>query len=493
MIKEKYEYILKGIDVRNNLIELKSLLKEESEKNTFKYMLAGDYSTLTKLFDSDDPKIRKSTAAILGELKDDCLKDVIYSAYEKEDTLFVRTAYLKALKKLDYTSLLPALRDKREALLNYECSEDELKHFRDEIAEINRLIEDKESHRVHQFTGYKLEYDIVLTANPCFVKHLKESMDVPVKALKSGVRLVTDNIKEVAKIRTYNELLFCLNDLVAVEGEPYKAALQIAKGNLSCLLEKSHSEGGAFRYRVELRGIKDRDEQKAFAVAFSKELDRLLAGNVVNDTSNYEIEIRLVRNKEGKFLPFLKLMTFHDERFDYREGVLSVSMQPHNAAVMMELAKEYMEEDARVLDPFCGVGTLLVERRKIMDAATLYGIDIYGKAILMARDNAKKAGIIVNYINRDYKDFTHEYKFDEIITELPYISAKHDRSEIRKIYDMFFKKSLTVLRDGSRLIICSDEPDMVKEQISRYKEYTLVKSDVLSEKAGKNLYVIKFK
>ena len=43
---------------------------------------------------------------------------------------------------------------------------------------------------------------------------------------------------------------------------------------------------------------------------------------------------------------------------------------------MLYLAKPYLKEDAAVLDPFCGVGTMLIERNKVLPARSLYGIDI---------------------------------------------------------------------------------------------------------------------
>ena len=48
-----------------------------------------------------------------------------------------------------------------------------------------------------------------------------------------------------------------------------------------------------------------------------------------------------------------------------------------------------------------------------------YGIDIFGEAIRGARENASYAGEKINFINRDYFDFTHAYLFDEIITNMP--------------------------------------------------------------------------
>ncbi len=79
-----------------------------------------------------------------------------------------------------------------------------------------------------------------------------------------------------------------------------------------------------------------------------------------------------------------------------------------------------------MLDPFCGVGVLLVERDFLVPAGDMYGVDIFGEAILMARENARTAGMNINYINRDIFDFTHKHLFDEIVTDMPARGKKTD-------------------------------------------------------------------
>ena len=83
------------------------------------------------------------------------------------------------------------------------------------------------------------------------------------------------------------------------------------------------------------------------------------------------------------------------------------------------LVRNYLEEGANVLDPFCGVGTMLIERDKLVKAGQMYGVDTFGKAIEGARINTSKAGAHANYINRNYFDFEHSMLFDEIITDMP--------------------------------------------------------------------------
>lgn len=66
------------------------------------------------------------------------------------------------------------------------------------------------------------------------------------------------------------------------------------------------------------------------------------------------------------------------------------------------MSEKYLEKYAQVLDPFCGVGTLLIERNKLVRTRTMYGIDIFGEAIEGGRQNAVLAGVGINYICRNF-------------------------------------------------------------------------------------------
>ena len=49
MVKDIYESICRGEDVRANLICLKQLIADKKEKSAFAYMLAGDFRKLSSI------------------------------------------------------------------------------------------------------------------------------------------------------------------------------------------------------------------------------------------------------------------------------------------------------------------------------------------------------------------------------------------------------------------------------------------------------------
>ena len=61
MIREYYQAICNGVDVRANLIALRNALKNK-EIRAFAYLLGGDFSVLGSLLVHEDPKVRKNAA-----------------------------------------------------------------------------------------------------------------------------------------------------------------------------------------------------------------------------------------------------------------------------------------------------------------------------------------------------------------------------------------------------------------------------------------------
>ena len=112
-----------------------------------------------------------------------------------------------------------------------------------------------------------------------------------------------------------------------------------------------------------------------------------------------------------------------------------------------------------------------------MPAHEKYGVDIFGDAIRMARENAAAAGEQIYFINRDYFDFTHRHKFDEIITNMPVRSAEEpvqsQRRRWMRCYQKFFDRSAGLLESGGMMILYGNEEGFVKKQLRLRDDYRL--------------------
>ena len=232
----------------------------------------------------------------------------------------------------------------------------------------------------------------------------------------------------MANLRTYRELLFPIR--LKQEAEQAEVlADEVWQSGIGDFLKECHKQGTPFRFRVEIRADMENDKRASFAKKFAIQLERVSARWLINSTGDYETEIRLIKKKDGSFAPFLKLYTIPMRRFSYRKNVVAASIHPSLAAMLVSLAKPYLKENAQILDPFCGVGTMLIERDIAQPAREKYGIDIFGPAIEGARENASLAGEKINFIHRDYFDFKHDYLFDEIITNMP-VRGRQSRGEM---------------------------------------------------------------
>ena len=80
----------------------------------------------------------------------------------------------------------------------------------------------------------------------------------------------------------------------------------------------------------------------------------------------------------------------------------------------------------------------------------------------MARENAALAGEKINFIHRDYFDFKHDYKFDEIVTNMP-VKGKKAKEDMDAFYARFFEKSKSLLAEDGIIIMYSNEVGFVKK------------------------------
>ena len=218
-------------------------------------------------------------------------------------------------------------------------------------------------------------------------------------------------------------------------------------------------------------------------------LDRRLEGRLWNTAADYEVELRLLEKKDGSFLPMLKLYTLKDSRFSYRKETVASSISPVNAALTAELARNYMKEGAQILDPFCGVGTMLLERNRAVHAEHMYGLDIFGEAIEKARKNTERDGSIVHYINRDFFDFTHDYLFDEIITDMPRTAGKGTEKELEELYRQFFIKSLRHLKHEGKVILYTMHPKLAEQEAKCCGGFQKLEEFLVNEKNLTKVFV----
>ncbi len=491
------EKILKELtenkSVRSNLSALRQLVKDSDNKASAFEQVKSNESLFLGFLKNEDAKTRKNAALLLGDLAYSNAVESLYEAYSTENTLFVKSSYLQALAEVEVGDKLFDLKDKLEELLQEEPEPENKKHIEEEIRALRKIIIKAEGIRRHTPDIKGKNVKVILFTNRTQRETVRRMIDCGVaSAHPLGVQVETDNLEKLMQLRTYREMVFPLNIEGYLSDNPIEAATKIWNSDVLALLDGLHKEAGEYYFRIECKSAMDLEKRSAFTRKLATELETLSKGQLINSTSDYEVELRLIANKEGKFFACLRLFTLKNPRFEYRKNAIATSIHPSTAALIMELAKDYLKEDAQIMDPFCGVGTMLIERNKKVPAREMYGTDIFGEAIAFARENTELAGMRVNYIHRDFMDFKHEYLFDEIVTNMP-VRGQKSKQEMDAFYGEFFEKVKSHLKKDAVVIMYTNEIGFVKKQLRLHKEFSLLQETCLQPKTDFNLLIMGYK
>lgn len=497
MIKEEWKQILEQKEVRQNLSKIRQELKDSQNRRILAEVIAGQEQVLAGLLNSEDAKTRKNAALLMGDLGNQEFLAPIYEAYLGESQRFVKSSYLSAISNFDYRKYMDSFKERLESLGSMQVTQENQKHHMEEMRELSSLIVRIEGVQAHKFCGWDETFDVVLLSNRNFTELVKKELvrlepNAKAQVFNAGVMARVTNLPWAEELRSYQELLFYVKRMKTCPMDPAKAADIIVKSGLFDFLAKCHRGETPYYFRVEMKSKRELSEKSVFVKKLSGLIEKLSGRRLINTTDHYEFEIRLIENKEGNFNLLVKLFTLRDERFSYRKEVMPTSIRPVNASLTAALAREYMRPDAQVLDPFCGVGTMLVERHKAVKANTMYGIDVQEEAVLKARKNTEAAGQIIHYINRDFFSFQHEYLFDEVITNMPFQIGRITQDEIYELYRRFFSAIPQHLKGQGRMILYSHDRDYVKKLSSRHG-FDLLEEFEISRKEGTYVFVLEYK
>lgn len=481
------------VNSRSNLSSLRQQIKEDDKYNQLSASLEEYRDLFVSFLEDEDAKTRKNAALLLGDLACQESVEALLDAYEKETTLFVKASYLQALEQMDVTDKLPVLKGKLAELLHAEVTDENKKHVDEEIRALRKIMILHEGIKHHTPDIKGKMVSVILLTNRTQRETVRRMVDCgDAKVHPLGVWVDTDNLPALMKIRTFRDMVFPLQLEGFISNEPVEAAKQIWESDVLGLLDSLHKEKGEYYFRIECKGAMELDERSGFTKKLASELEELSKGQLINSTSDYEVELRLIANKDGGFFPVLRLSTIKKRRFTYRKNAIAASIHPSTAALIMELSKDYLKEDAQIIDPFCGVGTMLIERHKKVPAREMYGVDIFGDAIKFARENTEAAGLRINYIHRDFRDFKHTYLFNEIITNMP-VRGKKTKQEMDHFYGEFFEKAKTILTKDAVVVMYTNELGFVKKQLRLHKEFELVQETCMQPKTDFYLLIMEYK
>ncbi len=338
--------IVNRVDIRQNLISIKNELKTRSDIMSFIESDNYDSTLFSSLLDSEDAKIRKNTALIMGVLGQPVFLKQLVEAYLEEKTLFIKSSYLKAIAGFDYSAYRDQLLNRMKELEAGAFDEADVKHIAEELHQLRLMFGDTAVAVKHVFREPSAPVQVILTARKEMLPYLLEEVSdlagaAGTRKVFCGVMGTTARINELAAIRIYKDMLFPVNGMKAADKS--EIAVQLVHGNLKDLLEKLHGVSDApYRFRLSSRNLDN--------ARIARSIEALSKGWLVNSVSDYEIELKLIENREGKVICLMKLYTRKDKRFTYRQRYVAASITPVNAASIVYLVKDYLTRDAQIIE-----------------------------------------------------------------------------------------------------------------------------------------------
>ncbi|MEM1582083.1 MAG: THUMP domain-containing protein [Candidatus Bathyarchaeia archaeon] len=155
------------------------------------------------------------------------------------------------------------------------------------------------------------------------------------------------------------------------------------------------------------------------------------------------------------------------------------ALNPIIAYAMLRLAK--VKPGDKILDAFCGGGTILIEAAQAWDNLELVGIDISQKSIRGAWMNAESAGVKdkVKFIVGDSRRLEgllpKEWKADKVISNLPFGIRSGRVRVLPEIYHDFLRSLRSFLKESSRVCLLTVHKDLL-ENISVKLNYKVLES-----------------
>jgi 23S rRNA G2445 N2-methylase RlmL len=110
---------------------------------------------------------------------------------------------------------------------------------------------------------------------------------------------------------------------------------------------------------------------------------------------------------------------------------------------------------------------------------------------LKARENAEAARQVIHFINRDFFQFTHDYLFDEVITNMPFKIGRLTDDGVYDIYKRFFQIIPDFLKKGSILILYTHNKEHV-DQLTFRTGCRIIKSHEVSKKEGTDVIILRY-
>ena len=409
--------------------------------------LLGDRLPLYSAAQSPTPKVRKNAYRLMGALEDERDLPVLRAALQEEETLFAIPSLILALGRLGDEATLRA----------YEPPASSSPETDGLVAQIvlarDKALQSFETYGEKRITRLPASQKILCYAPEGFLDMLMEELaglGFSPAPEHGAAAVITDRIDRVYGANCMTEALLPIAFDVPLDAQT---------------IAQRVGPMPAQRYRIELRGY-TRDRRKLIAALASA-----LPGQ--NNPSAYDVELRVDCHMDQADL-YWKLWNVADHRYPWRQRTVSASIHPATAFCLARYAMKFEKrERPRVLDPFCGCGSLLFARETLGPCRVLVGVDKSGTAVESARTNARAGKSKASFVTKDALRFEAREGFDLILSNLPFGNRVGNHEDNTRLYERFVRRLPELLAPGGTAVLYTMEYKLLKGCLDRAKGLVL--------------------
>ncbi len=175
------------------------------------------------------------------------------------------------------------------------------------------------------------------------------------------------------------------------------------------------------------------------------------------DLENFTVNVRVDVFEKiclvGYQLTQKSLSKRYQRRFQPR-----VALKASIAYALLHFARIKKSEDRRLLDPFCGSGTILFEAAQVFPQLSIHGCDIDHRVVECARGNAEDIGLQerINLRQGDARELDKVFpneRFAYVITNPPYGVHFGQHLNFERFYTRILQQIWHILEPNGRLIL----------------------------------------
>lgn len=299
---------------------------------------------------------------------------------------------------------------------------------------------------------------------------------------------------DLLRLRTAEDVFFLVERLKIVWGREgleqiYRALLANRALDEGLILQKElHHREGKRRLRLRVISRLAGQGHPYRRLDLAQTVERALAQRgggrwqLVEEGADGEIWANLIGLD---FICGLRLSEASMRHRDYKKAHIAASLRPSVAAAMVWLT-EPQPMDV-FLDPFCGAGTLLIERGSCARHKLLLGGDLDPAALAAAAENIGPRHKPCHLLRWDARHLPlAAHSVDVIATNPPFGQKIGSHEENVELYQRFFAEAERVLVPQGRMTLLSGEMALVEEILHASRAWRLAQSytiTILGQKA----------